>query len=92
MFGGHAAQLVQPDTMFAADGAAQPQRATRNAFTQRFGAGPFGSIGRVEQHQHMEIAIADMADHRRDQPGRIGFGAGFQNRFGQAGYRHTGIG
>ena len=51
----------------------------------------FGSFD-VHQHQHVEIAVAGMADDRRDQPhlGNVGLGLG--DAFGKPRDRHADIG
>ena len=45
----------------------------------------------VDQQQHMEIAVADMADHRRQQPARRGVALAFADAFGEPRDRHTDI-
>ena len=46
----------------------------------------------VHQHQHMEIAVADMADDRRDQPHLGDVGLGLGDAFGEPRDRHADIG
>ena len=51
----------------------------------------FGSFD-VHQHQHMEIAVADMADDRRDQAHLGDIGLGLGDAFGKPRDRHADIG
>ena len=46
----------------------------------------------VDKQQQMEIAVADMADHRREQPARRGVALTFADAFGEPRNRHADIG
>ena len=56
------------------------------------GAGDVGGIIGVDQHLHVEIAVADVADDGVDQALRFAIGLGGQDAFGQARNRHAAIG
>ena len=60
--------------------------------TKVFGRVDLLGIVDVHQHQHMEIAVADMADDRRDQPHLGDVGLGLGDAFGKPRDRHADIG
>ena len=60
--------------------------ASASAFARS--AGSFG----IEQHEHVEVAVADVPDDRRDQPSRLDVGARLEHAVGEPRDRHAGIG
>src|SRR3569832_2076972 len=69
--------FVQSDAMFAGAGAVHRNGARHHALVDRFGIGRFGRIVRVNQEQHVKIAVADMADDRIDSLALFVFFLGF---------------
>ena len=83
---------MQTNTVLAGASAAQAQRAVDQLAVQALGGFALGSAGRVDQITHVEIAIAHMADHEIRNTRLGGFVHRIQQRIGQTGDRHTGVG
>ena len=61
---GEIIDLAEPDAVLAGAGAVHRDGAGDHAGLKRLGALGLIRLGRVDQDQHMEIAVADMADDR----------------------------
>ena len=67
MLGGEIANLALADAVLAGAGAAIGQRPLDQPVEEGLHLAPLLGIGRVDQRQDVEIAVADMADDRREQ-------------------------
>src|SRR5438552_4499322 len=86
------ADLALADAVLAGAGAFHGNRAHVEPGDEFFGERDFLRIVDVHQHQHMEIAVAGMADDRRDQAHFGDVGLGFGDAFGEPRNRHADIG
>ena len=64
--------LALTDAVFAGAGAVHGERALDQTLEKILRALDLVGVVEVDQQQHMEIAVADMADDRREQPARRG--------------------
>ena len=92
MLGLEIGHLALPDAVLAGAGAVHRERAGDQPLVQRLGAGDLVGVGHVERHGEVEIAVADMAHDRRDQPalGDVALGRG--HAFGEPRDRHADVG
>ena len=78
MLGDEELHLAQSDAVLAGAGAVHGQRAHDQAIVQALGFLEFLRIVAVDQEAQMEIAVADVADQRRDQETLLQILLGFQ--------------
>ncbi len=83
--------LANPDAMFARTGAAGGEGAGNKTVIEGVDAREVGRVIRLHHHQHMKIAVTDMADNGRHKTGlgRVALAVG--HNLSQARYRHTDI-
>src|SRR5215475_620476 len=67
MLGGEEIDLAVADAMLAGTGAAERQRPHHHAVVELPGALELLLVRRIDDEDEMEVAIADMADQRRQQ-------------------------
>ena len=65
----HIGDLFLADPMLAGAGAAHGDGAVRQAGGKSIRRLDFARIAHVDERAHVEIAVADMADDRRDEAG-----------------------
>ena len=84
--------LAVADAVLSGAGAVHGDGAGDQALIERRGARDFVRIVRVEHHVDMEVAIADMADDRRQQPLLLDVLAGLGDALRQPRDRHADVG
>ncbi len=78
--------------MLAGAGAVHRNGAGDHAGLERLGAVDLLRFGGIDQDQHVEIAVADMADDRSGEAVLVGIAAGVGQAFGEPRDRHADIG
>ena len=63
-----------------------------DALRELLGLRALGGVVGIEQHEQVEVAVADVTDDRRDEPRRLDVGARLEHAVGEARDRHAGIG
>ena len=84
--------FAHADTVFTRAGAVMRQGPRHQPFLEDARVFDFLRIGFVHQHNHMEIAVPDMADNRRQQAKLTNVRMGLGDAVGQPGNRDAYIG
>src|SRR5580658_10090615 len=84
--------LALADAMLAGAGAVHGQRTLDQALRQRLRASDLVGVVHVDEQRQMEVAVADMADDRRQEPALGNVALGLDDAFGKPRYRHADIG
>ena len=84
--------LALPDAVLAGAGAFHGERALGQPLDEALGRGDLGRIVHVDQRADVEIAVADMADDRRDQSHLVDVAPGLDHAFGKPRDRHADVG
>ena len=84
--------LSHADTVLAGAGPAHRVRARDHRVVDAVHAIALGGVRRIEQEDHVEVAVADVADDGREQPFAIDVGARRFDGLGQGGNRHADVG
>ena len=84
--------LVHAHAMFPRAGAVHADGARDHVAVDLFGAGDVGGIIGIDQHLHVEVAVAHVADDGVDQTMRLAIGLGGEDAFGQARNGHAAVG
>ena len=88
----HIGQLLLANSVFAGAGAAHGDGAMGEAGSEGFRGVDLGRIAHVDERAHVEIAVADMADDRRDEAARRDVGKRLLDAVGKTRDRHAGVG
>ena len=92
MFFAHVLDLGLAHAVLAGAGAAHVERATHEALHEGFRLGDVVRVARIELRTGMEIAVADVADDRRDNADALGVLDRFGHAIGQPRDRHADVG
>ena len=92
VLGDERAELVHADPVLAGARPAHRDRAERHPLGQALRLRPLRRIVRIEQHDQVEVAVADVADDRRDEPRRVDVGLGLEDAVREARDRHARVG
>ena len=84
--------LALADAVLAGAGAVHGDGAFGQAFEKILGALDLVGVVEIDQQQHMEIAVADMADHRREKPLSAASRWVSRDAFGEPRDRHADVG
>ena len=92
MLGDQRVELVHADAVLARAGAAHRDRAHADALRDLVGFRALRGARRIEQHEHVEVAVADVPDDGRDDAFAVELLARLEQAIGEPRDRHARVG
>ena len=89
---GQQVELVPADAVLAGAGAAHRNGTHAHRLRQRFGTIARAAFHGIEQNDKVKIAVAYMAQNRRDEPAFLDVRLGLQDAVGQSRYGNARVG